>query len=950
MMHVISVYNKPEFPETKGAGILRQAQEFFGISTIEDIKCVKKYYLEGASEEDAKKAAEGLFCEDVWQDYTLNSSFFKDTAHHAEIAYKPGMMNPEIQSIMTALKAMGISSVKAADSSHEYFFYGKSVDPSEVNTIVQNFIMNPLIEDVRVDVPETLIMTGEVAPTKTIAVTQATDEELMELSKDTLFLNLEEMKVIQNYFKELGREPTDGELETLAQTWSEHCNHKTFRAKLIVDGKEKAPLYERLKQSTKDINHPMVVSAFKDNSGVFEFYNGYAVCGKVETHNSPSALDPYGGAMTGSGGVFRDILGTGQGSKVIASTDIFCLGMPDSDFSEVPKGCKHPRYIFKRVIEGVRDYGNRMGIPTNNGSLHFHPDFRAKPTVIVGAYGLLPKDKAQKGTPEPGDKIVTLGGRTGRDGIHGATFSSAEMTDRTESINSSAVQIGNAIEEHRVIHAVLEARDKGYIRALTDCGAGGFSSAIGEMGEPVGAKVQLEKVPLKYVGLAPWEIWISESQERMVLCIPPEHIEDAQKVFDQYNVEASIVGEFTGDKKLQVSYNDEVVCDLDMEFLHDGLPQRVMKAEAKQKTFDEPSISPKEDLSDDLMAVMKHWNICSREAIIRQYDHNVQGSAVQMPLSGKTHSAPNDASVIEPLLGTGHGLAISNGLNPILNRIDPYYGSQWAIMEAVSNVVAVGADPEKIALIDNFIWPVPDEEYLWSLDRSIDACTDTARAFGMPFISGKDSLSSTYKTDDMVIHIPPALCISCFAPIDDINKTVSAHFKQEGNAIYVIGETTNELGGSVYYDLYNGVGNNVPKADVNKVLEIYKKMHQVITKSLVVSSHDISEGGIGAALTEMTFGSFTGIKVDIADCPVTEGSYTVADILFSETPGRFVVEVSPEKEQEFQEIMRGVSFARIGEVTRSGNVVITNQNKVIAQGASEDFFNQWKAPIDGIFA
>ena len=345
-----------------------------------------------------------------------------------------------------------------------------------------------------------------------IPIRKMNNTELLDLSRDKLFLNLEEMKVVQEYFRRIGRDATDCEIEIIAQTWSEHCVHKTFKAKLIVDGKEKKPLFKRLKDATEEVAHPLVLSAFVDNSGVIEFFDGMAICGKVETHNSPSAIEPYGGAMTSSGGVFRDIVGTGLGAKVLASTDMFCFAPPGTPQDKIPAGCLHPHYLLRRVVAGVRDYGNRMGIPTNNGSLHFHPDFRAKPTVIVGAYGILPAATSRKSWPKAGDLVVTLGGRTGRDGIHGATFSSGEMTDRTMEVNASAVQIGNPIEEKRMFDAILAARDEGLIRTITDCGAG-FASAVGEMGSKTGARIALDRAPLKCPGLAPWEILLSGARK-----------------------------------------------------------------------------------------------------------------------------------------------------------------------------------------------------------------------------------------------------------------------------------------------------------------------------------------------------------------------------------------------------------------------------------------------------
>ncbi len=504
------------------------------------IKTIKVYRLEGINLQETKLLAEKLLSESLTQIYSINKPLTKEKV--IEIAYKVGVMNPEVGSILKASEDLGIK-LKAADSSHEYI----------ASIVDKTNLYNPLIEYVVEKEPETLIIKGTSGKTKIIPLRKMSDEDLIEVSRDKLFLNLEEMRVIQDYFKDLIRDPTDLELETLAQTWSEHCAHKTFKAKLIVDGKMKEPLFTRLKKEALKHNKN-IVSAFVDNAGVMDFYGGWAINGKAETHNAPSAIEPYGGAMTGSGGVFRDVVATGQGAKAVVSTDIFCLAPPDMDKAKLPAGTLPPDYILKRVVSAVRDYGNRIGIPTNNGSFHFHGDFRAKPIVLVGSYGILPKSKAKKGEPKLGDVAVVIGGRTGRDGIHGATFSSGEMSERTSTVNATAVQIGNAIEEKRTFDAILEARDQDLIRAVQDLGAGGFSSAIGEIGEETGVTVHLEKAPLKYQGLAPWEIWVSESQERMLIVLSPKNLGEFLEICKKYNVEATKIAELNGSKKLQVSY------------------------------------------------------------------------------------------------------------------------------------------------------------------------------------------------------------------------------------------------------------------------------------------------------------------------------------------------------------------------------------------------------------
>lgn len=734
-IHEIRVANIDK--DIRGEEVAHEAQRTIGVLGLEKVRTTKVYRIEGTTKEQANFLAARLFTDPITQEHTVNSPLITDAKTVIEVAYKPGVMNPEVASIIKSAKDMGIK-LLAADSSWEYYFLG-NITQNELSHIIQKInLLNPTIEYVVNKTPKTLLIKGNVGQTTIIPLRTMMNNELLSLSKDKLFLNAEEMKIIKHYFQKIKRDPTDCELETLAQTWSEHCAHKTFKANLTVDGKSKQPLIRRLRKEAFK-HKKLIVSAFVDNSGVMDFYEEYAICGKVETHNSPSAIEPYGGAMTGSGGVFRDVLGTGHGAKTIASTDIFCFANLLLPTNDLPAGCFPPLYLLKRAVMGVRDYGNRMGIPTNNGSIHFHDDFRAKPTVIVGAYGILAKNKAKKGRVKVGDVVVVVGGRTGRDGIHGATFSSGEMTNRTISVNAGAVQIGNAIEEKRMSDAIIEARDEGLIRAIQDCGAGGFSSAIGEMGEKVGTNVDLANAPLKYHGLAPWEIWVSESQERMILAIPKNKLKRFIKVCQKYNVEESMLGVFDGSKRLKVYFNKELVCDLDMEFLHHGLPQRKMIATKpiEKETPSRKSLLGKKEIlipSTELewvrvlQKVLSHGNVCSKEPIVRLYDHTVQGTNALQPFGGELFDGPNDAVVLRPLLNRAYGMIISHGLNPVLTKIDPYWGSIWAATEAISNYTAVGGNYKQASLINNFIWPYPDEESLWSLDRSVDAVVDFMKA------------------------------------------------------------------------------------------------------------------------------------------------------------------------------------------------------------------------------
>ncbi len=969
MIHIIRVGEK--YKDLKGEEVLQEIKSL-GVNGVKKILTSKVYRLEGITLKEAQVLKANLFCEDLTQISSLDKPLITDTPHLIEIGYKQGVMNPEVTSIIKAAKDLGINLI-AADSSWEYGFYG-NIDRTTVLKVAQN-IINKMVERIITKKPKTLVIKGLTGKTSTIPIRRMNNAELLELSRDKLFLNLEEMKVIQEYFKKIKKDPTDCEIETIAQTWSEHSGHKTFKAKLFVDGIQKKPLIERLK--IEALKHKKnIVSAFVDNSGVMDFYDGFAISGKGETHNSPSAIEPYGGAMTGSGGVFRDIVGTGRGAKTIISTDIFCLADPNLNSNKLPLGCLPSKYILKQVVRGVKDYGNRMGIPTNNGSFHFHDDFRAKPTVLVGAYGILPKKYAQLGNPKKGDLIVSIGGRVGRDGIHGATFSSGVMTEKTITVNSQAVQIGNAIEEKRTFDAILASRDKNLIRAIQDSGGGGLSSAIGEMGRNTGVSVQLKKAKLKYQGLSPWEIWLSESQERMILAISKSKLSEFKKVCKKYNVEVSVLGTFDNDSKLKVYFGKKLVCNLDMNFLHKGLPQRKMTA-TRPNSGKVPLLSrwnlakmPKTEQQwiNILKKVLSHGNICSKEPIVRLYDHTVQGTNILQPFSGEFGDGPQDAAVIRPLLNKPYGMIASHGLNPILVRLDPYWGSIWSATEAVSNYVSVGGDYKNASLINNYIWPYPDEESLWSLDKSVDAVVDFMKLLKIPVISGKDSLSSTYKgKDGTVIKIPPVLCISVFGKIPDVSKTVSSDFKKANSILVLIGKQDLErMAGSIYFESLktpsrwpNGLleGGRIPHVNLMLLPKTLNAIYNGIQDGKILSCHDISEGGLITAIFEMCVGGNMGAQIHLEGVVSQHlrgdrrGSSKVDRLdyfLFNETSGCFIVEL--ENEKIASKLFKNIPHFVLGKTQNQKTLDVFQNKKQIFSAELEDLKNSWKKPMWKIFS
>ncbi len=929
--------------DPKGAALLAEINKTLNISSIKKIQTAKVYRLENIKKEKVKIFAQTALFEKIDQIATYNKSIFPKSATVIEVGYKPGVMNPEVASILKVASDLKIK-IDACDSSWEYAFFGP-VTKSQIDQIVKRLLVNDTVENLIKKPPKTLKISGVAQKVQTVPITKLNDQELMDLTHDKLFLNLEEMKVIQNYFTKIKRDPTDCELETIALTWSEHCGHKTFRAKVTIDGKTKAPFISRIKKTAKN-NQKLIISAFDDNSGVIDFYDGFAINGKVETHNSPSAIEPYGGAMTGSGGVFRDILGTGQGAKPVISTDIFCFAPPDLNVKELPPGCLPPEYLLRKVVFGVRDYGNRVGIPTNNGSVHFHPDFRAKPTVAVGSFGLIEKSRAKKGKPKSGNLIITLGGATGRDGIHGATFASGEMTDRTINVSGSAVQIGNAIEEKRLIDAILKLKEDNLISAITDCGAGGYASAIGEIAKETGAEVYLDKVPLKYANLAPWEIFLSESQERMVIAISPKNLKKVQNICEIYNVPNNVIGKFTSDKKLKIYYHKEIVCNLSMAFLHNGLPQRHMVGISKirsQRSKSGQSSKPNNIKIEKVwQKVMAHGNVCSKEPIVRMYDHNVQGTAAMHPFSGQNFDGPNDGAIVMPILGKPYGLVVTHGLNPQLNKIDPYWGSIWAITEAVANFVSVGGNLKDAALVDNFIWPFPDEESLADLDKSVDACCNMANLLNMPFISGKDSLSSTYRyPNGQILKIPPVLLISVFGKIPDVKKTTSSDFKKAGSTIVLVGKPDFEnLGGSTYLDIIKSRSGDIPKPDLQSITKVFSSITSGIKSSQIISCHDISEGGTATALAEMCIGGDVGAEIDIEQLKSKDDQ-----ILFSETPGTFLVEVN--NENIAKKLFAKVPYYILGKTTKSDTIIVKGSKTTKVK--VDTLKKSWQKPMREIF-
>ncbi|MFQ6093127.1 MAG: phosphoribosylformylglycinamidine synthase subunit PurL, partial [bacterium] len=810
----IEVRNRPGVVDASGAGLKKDIEDL-GIFGVTSVETVQVYTIEGdLSKPDIFRIGERLLTDPITQEFTVGGEGVSEAQGKGlvvEVAYNPGVMDPVEQSATKGIRDLGIEAVNSVKTARKYRICGQ-ISKEQLDRITEKLLVNPVIQHVVKGREAPLGPTAEYTFHKvSVDILNVDEEELMRISREgQLYLDLTEMKAIRGHFATLGRNPTDIELETLAQTWSEHCVHKTFRGLIEYDGRTIDNLLkETIMKVTQELNKPWCVSVFEDNAGIVEFDEDYNLCFKVETHNHPSAIEPYGGAGTGIGGVIRDPLGTGLGAKPVLNTDVFCFGPPDMAHEDVPKGVLHPKRVFKGVVGGVRDYGNRMGIPTANGAVLFDERYMGNPLVYCGTLGILPKARSTKEV-RPGDLIVLVGGRTGRDGIHGVTFASAELTEESEVISSGAVQIGNPITEKKMLDTLLQARDRGLYRAITDCGGGGLSSAVGEMGSTIGVIVQLEKVPLKYRGLSYTEIWISEAQERMVISVDPEKVEEIMAVFRSEDVEATVIGEFTGDRRLHLTYEGKTVADLDMEFLHHGLPRPHRRASWKKPTYPEPDFEDPDDLTPYLKQILSSWNVCSKEWVIRQYDHEVQGGSVLKPLQGAGNDGPGDACVFRPLLSSERGVIVSNGINPKYGDIDPYHMAASAIDEALRGIVAVGGDLGQVALLDNFCWGNTDDpEKLGALVRAAQACYDMAKGYGTPFISGKDSLNNEFSLGEKRISIPHTLLISAMGIIEDVSGAVSMDAKSVGNVVYVVGTTWPEMGGSHYYHVRGYVGNNV---------------------------------------------------------------------------------------------------------------------------------------------
>jgi len=927
------------------------------------------YFLKGRFADEApKEIAERLICDPVTEqyDFTLSDSDTIGSARSVdgdvsviEVGFLPGVTDNVANELLRAIHRLENGGVEAVATGERYELEGK-LTRSEIEQIAEAFLFNDVIQRYAIGEmqPEFVVQEGEIVPPTYIDLAGMDEDQLQVLNLERrLALDMEELKAIQAYFAAENRPATDGELETLAQTWSEHCVHKTFRAQIDCEYDAGFDRHTRpehfpdmifsilrtyLRAATEKIDVPWVRSAFVDNAGVIEFDEDYDLSFKVETHNHPSAIEPFGGANTGIGGVVRDVLGVSH--RPIASTDVLCFGPANMNREDLQAGVLHPERIREGVVHGIEDYGNKLGLPTVNGAVLYHPGYTANPLVYCGSIGIGPRDAHPK-NPQPGDRVIVIGGRTGRDGLRGATFSSQPMDAQTGKVAGSAVQIGDPITEKGVIEVVTCARDAGLYNALTDCGAGGLSSAIGEMSSELGARVDLTNVRLKYAGLEPWEIWLSEAQERMVLAVPPACVPELIEFCDRYWVEWEDVGEFVASGRLQVNCGETSIIDLSNEFLHNGRPQRRLKAffrsngssTVEEEARSAVAVSNAEDL---LLGLLGHADIASNEDIIRRYDHLVRGATVVGPLVGEFGDGPSDAAVLKPLETEGwKGFVLANGVKPSLSRYDAYAMAVSAVDEAVRNAVVVGADPQRIALLDNFCWGNPrDPEQLAGLIRASQGCHDAAIHFGTPFISGKDSLNNEYVGKDGEHHaIPGTLLISSIAILPDVRKAVSMDLKTAGDQIFLVGQWQPALLGGYALKLADAelFGNVDACRQVPQLVEnaprVYAAFHRAVQAGLLRAAHDLSEGGLAVAAAEMALAGRLALYLDLTDL------HADANLaLFAETNGCLIVEVAEKDSAAFESLFEGLPLKCIGSVRDDSRLVVEHDGNMIVNLPVED--------------
>jgi phosphoribosylformylglycinamidine synthase len=978
MVTRIEITTRPEFVDPRGVEVARGVRAFLGIR-LAGVRSCDVYHLEADLTPDEAERILRELVDPVLQRGALGCLEQEPCDVVVAVGYKPGVTDPVGKSARVAIEdTLGreLGPDAAVYSSRLYLLQG--VDRERAGRIATELLANSVIQTIKIrtfeewcsappdlDVPR--VRRRSVPQVRHVDL-DVDDDELLRISREGLLaLSLDEMRTIRDHFKRRQRDPgrqqldlpgspTDVELECLAQTWSEHCKHKIFNATIHYEDaggpvQTIRSLFDTyIKGATKQIDRAVrerdgagwLVSVFHDNAGVVAFDEQRHLVYKVETHNSPSALDPYGGAITGIVGVNRDPFGTGLGADLLANVWGYCFA-PPSYSGQVPAGLLHPRRIRDGVHQGVIDGGNQSGIPYGRGWELFDGRFLGKPLVFCGTVGALPVEIAgrpgEQKAARPGDLIVMTGGRIGADGIHGATFSSAVLD---ESAPVQAVQIGDPITQKMMFDFLLEARDQGLYQAITDNGAGGLSSSVGEMAQSSGgAALDLARAPLKYAGLAPWEILISEAQERMTLAVAPQKIDRFLALAGRRGVEATVLGEFTDRGEFHVSHGERTVALIDMEFLHGGNPEMILHARWSPPVHREPAGPAPENLNEALRAMLGRLNLCSGEGKARHYDHEVKALTVVRPYVGVSGDVPAEATVFLAGHDSTRGFVLSEGVNPFYSDIDTHAMAAAVVDEAVRRQLCAGAGLDRIALIDNFCWPDPVESEttpdgavkLAQLVRACRGLYETTLAYGTPLISGKDSMKNDAVMEGVKISVPPTLLVSGLGQIEDVRNAVTLETLAPGDVAYLLGITRDETGGSEYFRYLGArhgieavlgapapyVGNKVPRLDTEETLPLYRDLEQAMRKGLVRSASTPARGGWALAFARSVMAGELGLDLDLSSC-LDLAALPVDVALFSESAGRFLITVAPQDAERFEQQFDGTACRRAGRVTADGRL------------------------------
>ena len=1043
MLQSIEVRLRPELDDCVGQRLADGIRAALGFA-VDSVRVVKVFTVEGLAQTELRRAVDEAALHDPVLQEAGIVPFASDADWVLEVGFRPGVTDNEGRTARDTLAlVLGRGRDFSVYTAAQYHVKARLGRP-EVERVATDLLANELIQRFAVKSgaewqkepgfpPQAARVTGAASgEVAIIPLSAMSDEDLAAFSRaNTLALSLEEMYAIKAHYADPGvraarsaaglpAEPTDAEIEVLAQTWSEHCKHKIFASAIEYENAETGrkerinSLYKTcIQNSTAALRARMgerdfCRSVFKDNAGVVAFTDSHDVCIKVETHNSPSALDPYGGALTGIVGVNRDPMGTGLGAELVCNTDVFCFASPFYE-GQLPPRLLHPRRVMEGVREGVEHGGNKSGVPTVNGSVVFDQRYLGKPLVYCGTVGMMPRT-VRRSVPDAsgnvqskdlpghykkanvGDVVVMAGGRIGKDGIHGATFSSEELHEGSP---ATAVQIGDPITQRKLYDCIIRARNLGLYTAITDNGAGGLSSSVGEMAEDTGGcRIDLAKAPLKYDGLRPWEILLSEAQERMTLAVPKQHLAAFLKLAGEMDVEATALGEYTDSGYFHVTYNDAPVAYLPMEFMHDGVPQMRLEARwerprmyplgagfprasgqasgaagAPGTAVDvEAAVSAKGfDQESLLLAMLGRLNICSKEYLIRQYDHEVKGGSVVKPLVGARRDGPGDAAVLRPLLDSQAGIVLSHGICPKFSDADTYWMMANAIDEAVRNAVAVGADPARLAGVDNFCWcdPVrsdktPDGRYkLAQLVRACKALEHFCLGFGVPCVSGKDSMKNDYTGGGAKISIPPTVLFSILGLIPDVNLAVTSDFKQAGDAVYLLGMTGNELAGSEIASELGLTGGAVPQVDLLRARERYVLLHEAIKARMINACHDLSDGGLAVALAEMSLAGRLGARINLDRVPsrglgAPAGKAggkvdSLTGLLYAESASRLLVTVPRDKALAFQDLFQGslgFDAALIGNVSDTQSLTLTSGDTPMLEAPVNTLAQAFKATLN----